>query len=217
MESHTPAKAPVEKSSRFTRKKVAAILIVVGILALIGGGLFWLHEQQFVYTDKALVSAPLIKLAPHAPGELKHVFINQGDAIAPYAAVARVGDEMIAPQVGGIAVLVQKDIGTIYQPGQAVVTMIEPKELRIVAQVQEDKGLKDIRVGQQARFTIDAFGSTQYEGIVESVSQTSREGDVVFNISDQRQENSFDVKIQYDHDRYPELQNGMSAKVWIVK
>ncbi len=199
------------------RKKIVLTLIVVGVIAFIGGTLYWLHTRQFVYSDKAQVSAPLIKLAPHAPGELKHVFVNLGDAIAPYTAVARVGDEMISSQVRGIAVVVQQDIGTIYQPGQAVVTMIDPTALRIETQIQEDKGLKDIHVGQRANFTVDAFGSKQYEGTVESVSQTDSQGDVVFNISDQRQENSFDVKIQYDHDLYPELQNGMSAKVWIVK
>jgi multidrug resistance efflux pump len=124
---------------------------------------------------------------------------------------------MIMTQVPGVAVIVQKDVGTIYPAGSPVVTMIQPKELRIIARIQEDKGLQYVHVGQDAQFTVDAFGGETFKGTVESVSETSREGDVVFNISDQRQEQEYNVKIQYDTEAYPELQNGMSAKVWIVK
>lgn len=199
------------------RKKIVLALSAFAVIAAVAGGAYWYENQKYVSSDKAILSAPLIKLAPHAPGALKHVYVDQGDLLHANTSVARVGDEMIYADVGGIAVIVQKDLGTVYQPGQPVVTMIEPKELRVVAQVQEDEGLRDIHVGQRALFTVDAFGGRTFEGTVESVSQTNHEGDVVFNISDQRQENNFDVKIQYDHDQYPELQNGMSAKVWIVK
>src|SRR6185369_571507 len=97
-----------------------------------------------------------------------------------------------------------------------VVTMIEPKELRVVARVSEDKGLKDIYEGQKVLFTVDAFGARQYEGTVENVSDTSHEGDVVFDMSDKREEKEFEVKVRFDGNAYPELQHGMSAKVWIV-
>lgn len=192
-------------------------LLFLGCAAAVGGGTYWVSQQRYVFTDKADVEAPLIKLAPHAPGELKKVYVDQGDAIPAYRAVARVGDEMLLSQVAGTAVIVKKDIGTLYQPGQAVVTMIDPRELRVIARIDEDKGLANVRVGQQVSFTVDAFGSRAYEGEVEAVSQTNREGDVVFNISDKRQEKEFDVKIRYDLTAYPELQNGMSARVWIEK
>jgi multidrug resistance efflux pump len=213
-ERQTDTGAPKKKTSR---KQLISGLLALALIAVIAGTAYWLNGQRYVYTDKALVSAPLIKLAPHAPGELKKVFVSQGDHLSGLQAVARVGDEMIDTQVAGTAVIVQKDIGTVYQPGQAVVTMIDPRELRVVAQVEEDKGLKDIHVGQSVLFSVDAFPSNDYVGEVEAVSQTSHEGDVVFNISDTRQENNFDVKISYDESKYPELQNGMSAKVWIVK
>lgn len=192
-------------------------LVVFGILSGIGGFFYWLHEQKFVYTDKAEISAPLIQLAPQGAGILKNVTVRQGDNLYASETVARVGDEMIQTQVSGIAVTVQQDMGAAYRSGQAIVTMIEPKELRVVARVAEDKGLKDVFVGQKAIFTVDAFGSTQFEGTVESVSATSREGDVVFNISDKREEKEFEVKIKYDVSEHPEFQNGMSARVWIIK
>jgi hypothetical protein len=89
--------------------------------------------------------------------------------------------------------------------------------MRVVARIQEDKGLRDIHAFQKVFFTVDAYGSERFEGFVEKVSETSREGDVVFNISDKREAKEFEVKIRYDLNRYPMFENGMSAKVWIVK
>jgi multidrug resistance efflux pump len=94
--------------------------------------------------------------------------------------------------------------------------MINPDELRVIGRIEEDKGLKDIFVGQRAFFTVDAFGGEEFSGEVESVSPTPHEGDVVFNISDKREEKEFDIKIRYD-DSHPEFLDGMSAKVWIYK
>jgi hypothetical protein len=95
--------------------------------------------------------------------------------------------------------------------------MIDPRELRVIGQLEEDKGLKDVHVGQQATFTVDAFGSRTFYGIVDSVSPTSRESGIVFNISDKRETKSFDIKIRFDINAYPELKNGMSAKMTILQ
>jgi multidrug resistance efflux pump len=112
---------------------------------------------------------------------------------------------------------VKDDIGKNFAPYEAVATMINSEDLRVVAQVEEDKGLADIRVGQPAYFTVDAFGSKKYSGIVDEISPTARSGDVVFNISSARQQQEFNVKIRFNVSDYPELKNGMSAKAWIYK
>jgi hypothetical protein len=64
---------------------------------------------------------------------------------------------------------------------------------------------------------MDAFPSKQYPGVVDSISPTARSSDIVFSISDKRAEQMFDVKVKYDIYAYPELLNGMSAKMWIYK
>ncbi len=215
----TPVETAPARPNRnaLSRGRIAAILGMLTVIGIVAGMAYWFAQQKYIYTDKASVTAPLIKLAPHAPGELKKVYVEQGDTIAANRAVARVGDEMLMSVVRGTVIDVKKDLGAIYTPGSAVVTMVDPRELRVMAQIEEDKGLKDIHEGQRVLFTIDAFGSRQYEGIVEAVSQTNRLGDVVFNISDKREEQEFDVKISYDRNEYPELQNGMSARVWIIR
>jgi len=193
---------------------IGCCVLGVGVIA---GLLYWNDQRKYVYTDKADITAPLIALAPQGGGELKRVSVHQGETVDAFQAVARVGDEMISTSVSGIVTEAQGDIGATYRSGQAVVTMIEPKELRVVARIEEDKGIKDVRPGQKAVFTVDAFGSQKFDGTVESVAPTKRAGDVVFNISDKRQMQEFEVKIQYDHAKYPRFQNGMSARVWIVK
>jgi multidrug resistance efflux pump len=131
--------------------------------------------------------------------------------------VALVDNELIKTKVGGTVVAVNNNVGKIFNKGEAIVSMINPQELRVVGSIEEDKGLKDIRVGQRAVFTVDAFGSKQYYGTVDEISPTSRSSDVVFNISDARALNEFDIKVRFNVDQYPELKNGMSAKLWIYK
>jgi len=70
-------------------------------------------------------------------------------------------------------------------------------------------------LGKKLCLPLIAFGSKKYYGVVDEVSLTPHSGDIVFNISDKRQVNQFDVKIRYNIKQYPELKNGMSAKVWI--
>lgn len=214
MEAAALAQAQAKKTNRHN---VLAGLGVFTLVCVIIGVVYYVHESKYIYTDKAEVQAPLIKLAPSAPGQLKRVTVADGDWLYANETVARVGDEILHTEVAGTAVDVKTDIGTEYKPGDAVVTMVEPKALRVVARVQEDKGLKDVYEGQKALFTVDAFGSRQYEGTVETISETKRAQDVVFSISDKRETKEFEVKISYDTAAYPELRNGMSARVWIVK
>jgi multidrug resistance efflux pump len=192
-------------------------LAVLGVLKVVGGGWYLAESGRYVYSDKAAVEAPVIQLAPSAPGTLMSVLVHDGDSVRASQSVARVGGEMLSARVAGRVLVAKRDIGAAYLPGQPVVTMIQPSQLRIVARIEENKGLKDVRPGQEAIFTVDAFGSQQFEGTVESVAATNVEGDVVFNISDKREAKEFEVKIAYDQDAAPRFENGMSARVWIVK
>ena len=95
--------------------------------------------------------------------------------------------------------------------------MIDTRKLRLIGRVQEDKGLEDIYPGQHVEFTVDAFPSSHYQGEVERIAPAAREEDIVFSISDKRQEQEFEITVSYDVIAYPELKNGMSAKMWISR
>jgi hypothetical protein len=62
---------------------------------------------------------------------------------------------------------------------------------------------------------VDAFGSQQFSGVIDEVAPTSNASGVVFNISSARETQQFDVKARFDATKYPQLKNGMSARMWV--
>lgn len=191
--------------------------IIVVIIGVISGIIIWNILSSRVYIENATVSAPVTNLASAVGGTLQEVFVNVGDKVTMAEPIARVGNELIKAKSDGQILSINTTIGTPFGPNQAVATMMNPDDLRIIGEVQEDKGLSEIKVGQNAIFTVDAFGSKEYQGVVDQIAPTSNSGDIVFNISDTRQENKFDVKVRFAVTQYPELRNGMSAKLWIYK
>jgi multidrug resistance efflux pump len=200
------------------RRIVMAVLGLLFIICLAASGLiYWRYSSGRISIDKSGISAPRIELGPSAAGVLQEIDVHVGDTILPDTVVARVDNQIIKAKAGGLVIAVQNDIGKRFNPGESVVSMIDPQDLRVVGQLEEDKGLQDVRVGQSAVFTVDTFGARKFYGTVDEISPTSHDSGVVFNISDQREKKVFDVKVRYDVKQYPELKNGMSAKITILK
>ncbi|HVN26651.1 MAG TPA: HlyD family efflux transporter periplasmic adaptor subunit [Candidatus Paceibacterota bacterium] len=215
MAEHEPQ---VQRSGR--RRIMIAVLVALVVIGGVGGTLYWYVSSQTVYIDQSVIQAPLVNLSPVNSGVLQSVFVKAGDSVTIDEPVAQVGSEIVKAKSAGQVVSVNQNIGEYENAftGQAVVaTMIDPTQLRVVGHLDEDKGLADVKVGDAATFTVDAFGSKQYQGVVDEVSPTSRQSDVVFNISDQRPTNEFDIYVRFDPAKYPELKNGMSARIWIHK
>jgi multidrug resistance efflux pump len=194
--------------------------IITGIIALViaaatATGIYLYIGDQRVAVDTASIVAPEIDLSPSSPGILQDVYVNEGDQVPANFTVAQVGNQLIQTQVAGIIISVPDQVGAQVNAGTPVVTMIDPTQLRVVGQVQENEGLNRIKVGDPVTFTVDAFGSQTFSGVVDEVSPTSEESQIVFNISDQREEQNFDVKARFDTTVYPQLKNGMSARMWI--
>jgi multidrug resistance efflux pump len=212
--------AEVKKEEKMIAKllKDVRALIVIGLVLAVGiAGAVWyfVAASHEVKIENSSIAATSINLAPSAGGRLAEVYVNEGDMIDANAVVALVGNELVKSKLGGLVIMAREDIGKTIAPGETVVSMINPADLRVVGRLAEDKGLKSVSVGDAATFTVDAFGGRVFNGIVDEVSPTSRSSDVVFSISDKRQENEFNVKVRYDVSAYPELKNGMSAKLTI--
>jgi multidrug resistance efflux pump len=195
-------------------------LVVLIILAAIGGLCYWNDLQSKVYVENSMITAPVISINPTNPGIITDMYVSVGDQVRKDQILAKVGDEVLVAKTSGVITSVENTPGQLVNPAldpRPVISMIDPQELRVIGRVQEDKGLKDIAPGQHVMFTVDAYPSSQYLGVVETVAPSSRTGDIVFSISDKRQEQEFDVRVSYDVTAYPELKNGMSAKMWISK
>ena len=194
---------------------------VIGGLIVVGGigtGLYYYVSSKTVYIDLSQIQAPLINLSPTDSGVLQALYVNPGDTVAANQPVALVGNEVVEAQTAGEIVSMNNNIGQYMNTltGQGTVaTMIDPTQLRVVGNLDENKGLDNIKVGDPATFTVDAFGSEQFKGIVDEVAPTSEQSSVVFNISDERPTNQFAVYVRFDLTQYPQLKNGMSAKIWV--
>lgn len=189
-------------------------VIIIGIFGLL---IYLKVSGSRVQIDDSQVLAPVVNIASVGGGVLKELYVKDGDIVGPNTVLAKVGNELIKTNSEAEIISAENNIGKIFAPGETVISVIDPSELRVVGKLEEDKGLKDVSVGQRVIFTVDAFGGKQYDGIVDEISPTYHNSDVVFSISDAREENSFDVKVRFDISKYPELKNGMSAKITVFK
>ena len=205
------------KKSVFSKHWVQSLTGVIVILVLFVVFVFWRILSNEIKIDNSSIDVPIINLSPTTVGILDEIYVNVGQKIKPNTEVAKVGNETIVAKVGGIVVSVNHEEGQVFSPGTPVVSMINPDEEKVVGQIDENKGLSDIKIGQVATFTVDAFGSKKFQGVVDEINPISDQSGVVFNISDKRPVKQFDVKIRFDIASHPEFKEGMSAKITIYK
>lgn len=207
-----------ERLQNFAYNEIVLIVFAIFVISTIVGGIIYYQiSTSRIYVDSSIIEAPIISLGPTAPGILTNVFVKEGQSVLPNTIVAEVGNQTIKSKTRGIITHIQNTPGQLVTSRNAIVKMIDPRELRVVGHLEEDKGLRYVKVGQKVIFTVDAFGSKKYTGFVDEVSPTSRTSDIVFTISSKREEQEFDIKVKFNPTEYPELKNGMSARMWIYK
>ncbi len=192
----------------------SGIGIVVVFLAL-GGFIYWQESYGTIFIENSYITAPIINLSSDTAGTLNALYVKEGDTVQANVPVALVGTNIVASKQDGIVTFTSDNIGTYFPPGGTIVSMIHPEDMKVVGAIDETKGLDQIKPGQKATFTVDAFGGKTYVGTVDSVGETADDTGVVFDISDKRPVKQFDVKVAFDVAKYPELKNGMSAKITV--
>lgn len=213
----TEKKTRKQKISEKLYHEVVITIIAVLIFSVFAGGIIYYQiNHERIYIENSEISAPIILLKPQNSGILDQVFVRSGDSVSINTVVARVDGQPIKTKTAGIISYANNVPGQHVSSQDTIVKMFNPEEFRVIGHIEENKGLVDIKPGQKVVFTIDAFGLKKYEGIVESVSPIARRSDIVFSISDKREERQFDVNVKFVT-RYPELKNGMSAKMWIYR
>jgi len=204
-----------QKQGLLQRPLIQSLVGIIAIILIVAGILVYKLYSSTVAIDLGMISAPVIAIGPEQPGILDSIYIHPGDQVTAGEALAQVGGETLYAKIAGTVLTAENVPGEVFNPGQAIVTMIDPSELRVVGTIDENKGLTYIKVGDPATFTVDAFGSTEFTGVVDEISPTSSDLSVVFSISDQRPTKQFTIKIKYDTAAHPEFKNGMSAKITV--
>lgn len=199
----------------FKRPWIQSLISFVVIFGLLGVFLFWQVEKNTILIENSDLEAPIINLTPPSPGVLNAIYVKEGDRVEANAQIALVGSQIISTKDGGIVASAPSVLGSYFAPGQTVVSIVNDKEMKVVGAVEETKGLSDIKIGQRATFSVDAFSGKTYEGIVDEISPISNDNGIVFSISDKRPVKKFDIKVRFNVADYPELKSGMSAKITV--
>ena len=213
MENNIPNNIP--KENILKKPLVQSIIGIVFIALAFGALLYWKSISSYVAIDMSQVSAPIISISPESEGILSEMYVKPGQTVVADESIARVSGETLSAKTAGIIISTQNVPGQVFTPGVPVVTMIDPNQLRIVGEIDENKGLSSIKIGDPAIFTVDAFGGEEFTGIVDEISPTSNDSGVVFSISDKREIKQFNIKVRFDVALHPEFKNGMSAKLRI--
>lgn len=176
--------------------KRKAIILTVGALFLLVGAAYiyryWYENEHFVQTENAYISGSLVQVGSPTGGRVLAIHaeigqeVNQGDVLARVAApvvssmvgsnaslaryydeAANLTSETTAP-ITGLVVAKPASVGDTLAAGQPVVTLVDPKALWVVANVEETK-VGRVKPGQPVDVHVDMLGKT-LPGKVEAVT-----------------------------------------------
>lgn len=193
--------------------RIAATLLV--IILLVGGYYFFQKTQGRIRIDNSLLQAPIINIAPTAPGKLIELDTAEGHSVSNGDVLAVVGTETIHAQNDGLIVSAQNQVGGNVSPAQPIIQMIRTQDLRVAGTIDENKGLNKIKVGQPVSFTVDALPGKTFWGYVDEISPQAKQAQLAFSISSERPTQQFIVYARFDSSSFPDIKNGMSAKMTV--
>jgi multidrug resistance efflux pump len=192
------AEAPAAAGPNRRRGVPLAVALPIALIVLVVIGVFayryWYNSTHFVWTDNAQVSGSIIQVGALNAGQVTAVLTDVGQPVQQGQVVARVSVPQTlattasgAAKVGfantqnqvvdvpsplsGVVVARTADPGSTVAPGQAIVAVVDPTKLYVMANVNETD-LGRIRVGEAADVTVDSLGVT-LPGQVEAVTPAS--------------------------------------------
>lgn len=189
--------------------------LILAALLVIGAIFFFLKTTDRVFIDDSLISAPVITVAPTTGGKLKELPVTEGQLVKKGDELAVVGNETIRSDTDALIITSNNQVGSSVSNQTPLLQMVRPIDLRVAGTIDENKGLKNIRVGQVVSFTVDAFPGKTYWGYVDEVAPSAKTTQLAFSISNERPTQQFVVYARFDTTKYPEIKNGMSAKLTI--
>jgi multidrug resistance efflux pump len=220
------------------------ILLAAGLIAVIvGASLYgygrWDNSRTFVSTGDAQVVADLVQVGSSNAGRIIAINVEEGDPILEGQVIATVDiatvisrsdttdtakmgfrdvqdqrAEVLAPR-SGVIVARWAEEGDTLPAGQPIVTLMDPREIWVVANVKEGD-VKKVQQGQIAEVKIDSF-DPKLVGTVDRISRVTADTvrpDQNGSNSVNRPSQVVSVRIALN-ERQPSLIPGSSANVKI--
>jgi len=176
--------APTRSNARshlFRRILPAVGLIALLIAGLVGFNVYW-EGANFVSTDNAQVSGQTISVGSINAGRVASLNVGIGAAVRKDQVIAEIalpsevgltqsgGPEMdflgdadarvaVKSPIDGVVIAVPSAVGATVAQGQSLITLVDPTQLWVNANVDETK-VGRVRQGQEADVHIDALDVT---------------------------------------------------------
>ena len=199
------------KNRQFLR--IAGIILIIVIV--LSAVFYFVKTAQRVFIEDSLIQAPIITVSPTASGKVKEIDVTEGQTVKKGDTLAMVGSETLRAETDGLIITANNQTGSSVGTTTQLIQMINPVDMRVAGTIDENKGLDKIHVGQVASFTVDAFPGNTYWGYVDEVAPTAKTAQLAFSISSERPTQQFFVYVRFNADQYPEIKNGMSAKMTV--
>jgi len=192
----------------------AGLVIIIAAL-LIGGYIGYQLLRDRVSIEDSLVQAPIITISPEVPGAIADIKVYEGERVKRGDTLAIVGTSSLNAYQDGLVVATDNAIGSLASSQTPVVEMINFADMRIAGTLDENKGLDKIQIGQIVSFTVDALPGQTFWGYVDEISPTAKQTQLQFSVSSERPTQQFLVYARFNAYSYPQIKNGMSAKMTV--
>ncbi len=216
--------------NRIKNKKVVIILGVL-IVALITVWIYFAYQNDhYIVTEDAKVDAMIVKVNPQITGRIAELNFEENQSVEVNEVLGQQSDDnlsaaanidlaVIRAPISGKIIKKLASTGEMGSAANPVALMIDPAELYITANIEEDK-INDVKVGQEVRITVDSFSDVWFKGKVSSIGSASTS--MLSLLSTQNTGNSFikvtqriPVKISFQGQYEEALAPGMNAVVKI--
>ncbi len=195
-EGETSKTLPQSKPRRRSNMKLVVIpvLLMVLVLGAYLGFQYWVGQQIYVSTDNAQVAGPMVQVGALNAGRVENVQVNVGDRVQRDQVVGTillpttismsqdgtpvlgfVGSEnqraQVKSPISGIVVARSANPGATVVPGQTVITLVDPTQLWVDANIDETQSWK-VHAGQEVEVHLDALNAT-LPGHVEAITDAT--------------------------------------------
>lgn len=183
------------------------------IVLVIGSYIVYEIVSGRIFIDDSLIQTPIITVSPSVSGKVQEMDVIEGQHVQKGDQLAIVGSEALRADTDGIVITAPDMTGSSVTPATQLIQMIQPVDMRVAGTIDENKGLNEIKVGQVVSFTVDALPGQTFWGYVDEISPTAKTSQLSFSISSERPTQQFVVYARFDAAKYPQILNGMSAKM----
>jgi multidrug resistance efflux pump len=174
------ALTPQARRRRFNlRRLILPIVAAALVVALVVGGLMYRQSQMYVSTDNAQLTGTPVQVGAMNAGRVQSVqptigsTVHNGDTVAEIELPSQIGTAQngqaklgflqsgnttvdVQSPLDGVVLAVPTTPGASVQPGQALVTVVDPTQMYVNANIEETN-ISRVKVGQSVTVHVDSL------------------------------------------------------------